>query len=589
MKNRMLSWVLALSLLLTMLPVSAMAAEEELAGDGLSVTESTQCTCGAEPDEAGTVTHADGCPLYEAPVCTCGAEPDADGVTVHQEGCPLYETTTGEEPPAEDGCTCGAAADADGVTVHQEGCPLYETTTGEEPPAEDGCTCGAAADADGVTVHQEGCPLYEAPTGDEPPVEDGCTCGAIADADGVTLHQEGCPLYEAPAGDEPPVEEPGLDAPGFSSMGESALPAGTADHSNHTGWTPLSGTISSNSFYQNGNYYLNSDVSTYQGITINYDVTLCLNGHTLNMGTNTLTVSSGATLTICDCQSGGAIKGSESYINLNVISVTGGTLNLESGTISGEADGSGSLISVTDGTLNVTGGTIALNHTGNGAQLGVQAVELSNSTGSFTGGEVHLTTAVDNSRATTVYQEGGSVTVGGSAEISFKTEKDPTTPGCAALCVTSSGQATINTGCTITASRTDGGMKGAVSIGMLGNATGAATINGGDINGFLVVYGTAEISGGNFAYIENRGTFTMTGGTVENDIDYGIWTNVQAGKTELENVTIKSKTGVYVYHALFPPSILISISRLLPHYWVHPSTASSSDWATFGKFFCSCS
>ena len=512
MKNRMLSWVLALSLLLTMLPVSAMAAEEELAGDGLSVTESTQCTCGAEPDEAGTVTHADGCPLYEAPVCTCGAEPDADGVTVHQEGCPLYETTTGEEPPVEDGCTCRADPDADGVTVHQEGCPLYE-----------------------------------APTGDEPPVEDGCTCGAIADADGVTLHQEGCPLYEAPAGDEPPVEEPGLDAPGFSSMGESALPAGTADHSNHTGWTPLSGTISSNSFYQNGNYYLNSDVSTYQGITINYDVTLCLNGHTLNMGTNTLTVSSGATLTICDCQSGGAIKGSESYINLNVISVTGGTLNLESGTISGEADGSGSLISVTDGTLNVTGGTIALNHTGNGAQLGVQAVELSNSTGSFTGGEVHLTTAVDNSRATTVYQEGGSVTVGGSAEISFKTEKDPTTPGCAALCVTSSGQATINTGCTITASRTDGGMKGAVSIGMLGNATGAATINGGDINGFLVVYGEATIYNGNFAYIENRGTFTMTGGTVENDIDYGIWTNVQAGKTELENVTIKSKTGVYVY------------------------------------------
>ena len=43
------------------------------------------------------------------------------------------------------------------------------------------------------------------------------------------------------------------------------------------------------------------------------------------------------------------------------------------------------------------------------------------------------------------------------------------------------------------------------------------------------------------------------------------------------------------YHALFPPSILISISRLLPHYWVHPSTASSSDWAAFGKFFCSCS
>ena len=77
MKKRILSWIVAMSLLLTMLPVSAMAAEDELAGDGLSVTESTQCTCGAELD--------------------------ADGAIVHQEGCPLYEAPTGGEPPAEDG------------------------------------------------------------------------------------------------------------------------------------------------------------------------------------------------------------------------------------------------------------------------------------------------------------------------------------------------------------------------------------------------------------------------------------------------------------------------------------------------------
>ena len=323
---------------------------------------------------------------------------------------------------------------------------------------------------------------------------------------------------------------------------------GTADHSNHTGWTPLSGTISSNSFYQGGNYYLNDNRTTYSDITINFDVTLCLNSNTLNIGQNTtFTVSSGATLTICDCQSGGTITGTESYINLNVISVEGGTLNLESGTISSTAAHSGSLISVTDGDLNVTGGTISLNHTGSGAYDGVQAVELSNSTGSFTGGEVHLTTAVDNNRATTVYQEGGSVTVGGSAEISFKTKEDSITPGCAALCVTSSGQATINTGCTITASRTDGGMKGAVSIGMLNDATGTATITGGDINGFLVVYGTADISNGSFDYIENRGTLTMTGGTVENEneygIDYGIWTS---GATTLGNVSITAPTGIYV-------------------------------------------
>ena len=343
---------------------------------------------------------------------------------------------------------------------------------------------------------------------------------------------------------------------------------GTADHSNHTDWTPLSGAISSNSFYQDGNYYLNGNRTTYSDITINFDVTLCLNSNTLNIGQNTtFTVSSGATLTICDCQSGGTITGTESYINLNVISVTGGTLNLESGTISGTTTGSGSLISVTDGELNVTGGTISLNHTGSGAYDGVQAVKLSeDSTGSFTGGEVHLTTAVDNNRATTVYQEGGSVTVGGSAEIVFEwttTEEKPNSaPGYGALCVTQNGAVTVEDNCTITASRTGGEMAGAVSIGKMISANnyevGTATITGGDINGFLVVYGEATIYNGSFAYIENRGTLTMTGGTVENenenDINYGIWTSVTNGKTDLSNVHITTATGIYVSTGQ-PPTI----------------------------------
>ena len=449
MKNRMLSWGLILSLLLTMLPVSAMAAEDELAGDGLSVMESTQCTCGAEPD-----------------------------------------------------------------------------------------------------------------------------------ADGVTVHQEGCPLYEAPAVEEPPTEKPGLDAPGFSSMGEPALLAGTGDHGGHTGWTQLR-TINSNSFSQNGNYCLSSTVATNSNITVSGNVTLCLNSNTLNIGQNTtFTVSSDATLTICDCGSGGTITGTESYINLNVISVTGGTLNLESGTISGTTTRSGSLISVTGGgTLNVTGGMISLNHTSSDAYDGVQAVKLSeDSTGSFTGGKVSLTTAVENDRATTVYQEGGSVTVGGSAALSFESENALTAPGYGALCVTQNGSVTVKDNCTITASRKDGEMAGAVSIGKMISANnyevGTATITGGDINGFLVVYGEATIYNGSFAYIENRGTLTMTGGTVknenENGINYGIWTSVTDGETDLSNVTIKSATGIYVNTGQ-PPTIREDVTITATKYGVDGS------------------
>lgn len=338
----------------------------------------------------------------------------------------------------------------------------------------------------------------------------------------------------------------------MSLLPAAALAAGADDdHGEHSGWKALSWSISSLS----GSYYLNSDVTVSKEIQTSGNVTLCLNGHTLNMGANTLTVNSGATLTICDCGGVGTITGTESYSNLNVISVEGGTLNLESGTISGAAAHSGSLISVTDsGTLNVTGGTIFLNHTGSVATNGVQAVKLSNSTGSFTGGKVSLTTAVENARATTVYQEDGSVTVGGSAEIVFEwttTEEKPNSaPGYGALCVTQNGAVTVEDNCTITASRTGGEMAGAVSIGTLNDATGTATINGGDINGFLVVYGEATIYNGSFAYIENRGTLTMTGGTVENenenDINYGIWTSVTNGKTDLSNVSITADIGIYV-------------------------------------------
>ena len=378
-----------------------------------------------------------------------------------------------------------------------------------------------------------------------------CACGAAADADGVTVHQEGCPLYEAPAGEEPPAEETGLDAPGFSSMGEPALLTTTADHSNHTGWTELSGTISSNSFYGGGSYWLDGDVTygSIYSLTINQNqnVTLCLNGHTLDMGGWTINVESGATLTICDCSTGqmGTIKGTIKGSFYQLISVEGGTLNLKSGTISSEvSNGSRSLISVTDsGTLNVTGGTLSLAHTNSNGT--VQAVKLSDSTGSFTGGEVRLTTGMSGStsRATTVYQEGGTVTMGNNAKISFMAENDFNTVGSGALCVTGSGQVTINTGCTITALRTGGEMASAVSVGMLGGETGTATITGGDINGFLAVYGTATISGGSFDYIQNQGTLTMTGGTVNSSIDEGIRTS---GATTLSNVSINAATGIYV-------------------------------------------
>ena len=74
MKKRMLSWGLVLSLFLTLLPLPALAAEDTLSGDGQLAAAAAQCSCGAQPDEAGVVTHAEGCPLAVQEEVTPGTE-----------------------------------------------------------------------------------------------------------------------------------------------------------------------------------------------------------------------------------------------------------------------------------------------------------------------------------------------------------------------------------------------------------------------------------------------------------------------------------------------------------------------------------
>ena len=86
MKKRILSGGLILSLLLMLLPVSAMATEGEPARDGFSVMESPQCTCSAKPDAEGHVAHTEGCSLAAQEKPAFATEPaislTTDSVTV---------------------------------------------------------------------------------------------------------------------------------------------------------------------------------------------------------------------------------------------------------------------------------------------------------------------------------------------------------------------------------------------------------------------------------------------------------------------------------------------------------------------------
>ena len=151
----------------------------------------------------------------------------------------------------------------------------------------------------------------------------------------------------------------------------------TVTHTDHTGWTALdSGTLSE------GNYYLESDIwRGPNGLTVTGDATLCLNGHSLACGTSdstysfsVITVTNGATLTICDCDSttqhtvgdktysGGVITGGRCREYGGGVYVENGTLILDGGTIAGNTANYGGGVYVSGkGSFIMNGGMIAGN------------------------------------------------------------------------------------------------------------------------------------------------------------------------------------------------------------------------------------
>jgi len=82
-----------------------------------------------------------------------------------------------------------------------------------------------------------------------------------------------------------------------------------------------------------GAYYLTQDVTISGNVTLNENVTLCLNGQTIS---GSITVGSGATLTLTDCTGTGKLQGSGSGSG---VSINGGTFNLYGGTITGFVNG----------------------------------------------------------------------------------------------------------------------------------------------------------------------------------------------------------------------------------------------------------
>ena len=156
-------------------------------------------------------------------------------------------------------------------------------------------------------------------------------------------------------------------------------------------------------------------LSNYVDISSSKTVTIDLNGHKLNRGLSELTsygivirVENGGTLTVKDSGSGGTITGGYDATGGGICVL--GTLNFESGTISGcYGTKGGAIYTTSDGIVNMTGGTISGNTSTDGGGIYNNGT-LTISGGTITGNNVteHGGGAVSNHGTLTV--NGGSFT-----------------------------------------------------------------------------------------------------------------------------------------------------------------------------------
>ncbi len=189
----------------------------------------------------------------------------------------------------------------------------------------------------------------------------------------------------------------------------TALAAGEHDsHSN--GWTELTADTTTLS---GGSYYLSGDVE-YTGtesITVSGEVILCLNGQKLDLKGQHISVGSGASLTLCDCSTGGVLTGGSGSKGGGVYVDGGGTFTMTGGSIAGNTAESGGGVYVDEGgTFTMEDGSINNNQVTSGGGGGVMVNK-----GSFTlsGGSI---TANATSDAT--YGYGGGVCLYGTFNLS---------------------------------------------------------------------------------------------------------------------------------------------------------------------------
>ena len=152
---------------------------------------------------------------------------------------------------------------------------------------------------------------------------------------------------------------------------------------------------------------------------------LCLNGHKLDLNKQHISVGSGASLTLCDCSTGGVLTGGSGSNGGGVYVGGSGTFTLTGGSIAGNTANAGGGVYVDEGgTFTMEDGSINNNQATSGGGGGVIVRE-----GTFTlsGGSI-----TDNATSDATYGYGGGVCLYGTFNL-------PTTPLATQLTVTAAG------------------------------------------------------------------------------------------------------------------------------------------------------
>ena len=303
--------------------------------------------------------------------------------------------------PAE--CTCETLCTGDSINMNCLVCSVDGadlTACKGTAPAE--CTCETLCTEEEVNAN---CSVCSAESADlsacKGTAPEECTCETLCteeeiNADCSVCSAEGAELDKVCVGAAP-------------MLPVTVLAAG--EHDSHSpGWTELTADTTTLS---GGSYYLSGGVE-YTGaksITVSGEVILCLNGHKLDLKGQHISVGSGASLTLCDCSTGGVLTGGSGGNGGGVYVGGGGTFTLTGGNIAGNTANAGGGVYVDKGgTFTMEDGSINNNKATSGGGGGVMV-----NLGTFTLSGGSITGNATNSKT---YGSGGGVCLYGTFYLS---------------------------------------------------------------------------------------------------------------------------------------------------------------------------